>query len=377
MNNQTKKTNLIIVAFYASTTSGCDYATQTIEVLGENHIIIGFALGEPITWKDIFSSYKKRRIVEKHKQYTLFRPFFVLPGQRVMFIKQMNYFINAILLRTYISLFHPQKKKYFWFFEPFFMPIFLSIFSSYITIFDCVDYFFSTQQHFVSHMFFALQHATHVFVNSHTLYQQLRRYRSDITAVPLGFAYDLFHQKKVKHRKSSIKSLRIGFVGGIDDRLDFKLLYKTAQSLKDSSFIFVGKNYFSYTNTPPIVQSLYSLPNVTFVDEVRKSAIPAIIQSFDICLIPYDSKQPFNRYCFPMKIFEYFYYGKPVISTDILELRKFRNELFVVSSYKEMIQKIKLVMRNGWPLKTQKTQKLIAVQNSWERKLYSIENVIF
>lgn len=271
---------------------------------------------------------------------------------------------------------YTRKKKYFWCFEPFFMPTLFRVFSSYITVFDCVDYFLTVRQPFLSHMVFMLRHATHVFVNSFTLQRQYDRYRSHITVVPMGFAYRLFHQKQPNKKMVLAKSNRIGFVGGIDDRLDYELLYKVAQSLKNSSFIFVGKKYFSNINTPAVVQLLYSLPNVNFVDEVRKSEIPAIIKSFDICLIPYDSKQPFNRYCFPMKTLEYFFYGKPVISTDILELRKFRNELFVVRSYKEMIQKIKLVMRNGWPLKTQKIQKLIAVQNSWERKLYSIEKII-
>jgi len=376
MSKKTTKSNLIIVAFYASTTSGCDYATQTIEILGKRHTVIGFVLGEPITWRDIFSLDKKKTLVEKHKQYTFFRPFFVVPGQRVLLIKQLNLFINAILLRIYISMCYTRKKKYFWCFEPFFMPTLFRVFSSYITVFDCVDYFLTVRQPFLSHMVFMLRHATHVFVNSFTLQRQYDRYRSDITVVPMGFAYRLFHQKQPNKKVVLAKSNRIGFVGGIDDRLDYELLYKVAQSLKNSSFIFVGKKYFSDINTPAVVQLLSSLPNVNFVDEVRKSEIPAIIKSFNICLIPYDSKQPFNRYCFPMKTLEYFFYGKPVISTPIEELKRFPKFIRTGKTAAEWDYIIRELLSKPWPITFQKEERKIAEANSWDNKISVITRLI-
>ncbi|MFH0750163.1 MAG: glycosyltransferase [Candidatus Gottesmanbacteria bacterium] len=377
MSKQTKKHNLIIVAFYASMKSGCDYATQTIDILGKRHSVIGFALGEPITWRDIFSFGDKKRVVEEYKRYTIFRPFFVIPGQRLVFIKQMNLFVNAVLLRTFISIYHTQEKKYFWFFEPFFIPTMLRVFSSYITIFDCVDYFLTVQRPFLSHAISAIQRATHGFVNSYTLKKQLSRHRTDISVVPLGFAYDLFcHAQRVKEKKGT-KQVCIGYIGGIDERLDYKLLYNTARSLPTAIFVFVGTNYFSYNTAPRFFKLLYSLQNVTFIGEVSKLKIPAMIQSFDICLIPYDCKQLFNLYCFPMKTLEYFYYGKPVFATDIQELRRFNQELIIIHSYTELVHKIKYVMKKGWPQNIQKKQITHATRNSWEKKIHAIEQHIF
>ena len=369
MRGQTTHNYLIIVAFHAPTISGCDYATQTIEILGKRHRVIGLALGEPITWRDIFSSNNKKHIVEKHKQYTLFRPFFFVPGQRVLFIKQLNLFISAVLLSAYVSLFHAKKKKCFWFFEPFFMPTFFRVFSSYTTVFDCVDYFLTVQQPFLSHMIFMLRHATCVFVNSFALQKQYSSYRPDVTVVPLGFAYTLFHQKQFIPKRMVPGPKRIGFVGGIDDRLDYKLLYKTARVFKNSSFVFVGKNHFSNINTPPIVQALHSLSNVVFIDEVRKADVPARIQSFDICLIPYDSRQLFNRYCFPMKAFEYFYYGKPVVSTPIEELKRFPRFIHMGKTTSEWERNIRELLSKPWPNSYKRAQRELATTNRWERKI--------
>ena len=375
MTNRTETNSLIIVAFHAPTTSGCDYATQTIELLEKNNSTIGFVLGEPITWKDIFLSYRKKSIVEKIYQHTLFRPFFILPGQRIMVIKQMNYFINAMLLNIYVSLFHPQKKKYFWFFEPFFMPIFLPIFSSYITVFDCVDYFFSTQQPFRSHLLYSLHYAKHIFANSIALKNQMQRYRPDVSVVPLGFADRLFRYLRTK-KITKHKTLRVGFIGGIDGRIDYSLLFQVATALPNVEFVFIGTNHYGSVGFPPSVKRFFSLPNVHHQEEVAKSFIPEILSTFDIGIIPYNIKQSFNRFCFPMKLLEYFFVGIPVISTNIEEMKEYQDLVIVIKTSQEMILAINRIKEQGWDKKKKLRQRTIALQHSWEHKIRTIQKAI-
>lgn len=372
--NKHIKDQVVIVVFHASLLHGCDYAVQTIEILSKQNVVIGLALGDAITWKHLF--YRNRMpFVQKHKNTIIVRPFFLIPGQRLFVIKQINYQLNALLIWVYATLFLRLRKKYFWFFEPFFMPIFLRIFSSYITIFDCVDYFLSAKQPFLSHFIYSLKHASYVFINSYALKRKIRVFRPDATVVPLGFAHALFQKTQIR-RDVHHKPFSVGFIGGIDERLDYQLLYRVALALPSTKFIFVGKNYYSTTNPPPFAKLLFSLSNVHHHEEIAKSLVPTILTTFDVGIIPYDIQQPFNRFCFPMKILEYFFVGLPVISTNIEEIRKYRDLVVVIKTPQEMILEIKRIKEHGWSNKKKLKQQSVALQHSWEHKIQAIQKTI-
>ena len=60
-----------------------------------------------------------------------------------------------------------------------------------------------------------------------------------------------------------------------------------------------------------------------------------------------------------MKVFEYFYIMKPVVSTPILELKRpiFSDLIAIESEVKKMSEKINNILDNPWPIKNQRKQK--------------------
>jgi len=100
------------------------------------------------------------------------------------------------------------------------------------------------------------------------------------------------------------------------------------------------------------------------------------MEKFDICMIPYDISFDFNKYSYPMKIFEYFYVGKPVISTEIKELECFSDFVKMGENSKIWQLKINQLLSQAWPLKKSLTQKQISVKNSWANKLEKIYEFI-
>jgi len=110
-----------------------------------------------------------------------------------------------------------------------------------------------------------------------------------------------------------IKRPMIGYVGVISERIDFGLVEFLAQNRKDYSFVFVGP---FYGNVGDWVRRLKRLKNVFFLGERHYDEIPNYIASFDVCIIPHIVDE-FTLSNDPMKVYEYIYAGKPVVSTGI------------------------------------------------------------
>jgi len=77
-----------------------------------------------------------------------------------------------------------------------------------------------------------------------------------------------------------------------------------------------------------------------------------------------------------MKIFEYFYPGKPVVSTPILELKRLQPYVKIAKNAEEFKEEIKKILKEGWPKEYQQKQKKMAIANSWENKIEKISEVL-
>jgi hypothetical protein len=100
--------------------------------------------------------------------------------------------------------------------------------------------------------------------------------------------------------------------------------------------------------------------------------VKEMLKHIDIGMIPYDVSQEFNRYSYPMKLFEYFYMGKPVISTPIEELKRFPMYVYMGKSAREWIGGIEKLSSYSWPDMNQKEQRKLAQENSWVQKIDKI-----
>ena len=132
-----------------------------------------------------------------------------------------------------------------------------------------------------------------------------------------------------------------------------------------------------YRDTKRLIQELKSLKNIYLVPRTKsRLVIKEVIKNFDIGIIPYDVSHDFNRYCYPMKLFEYFYMGKPVISTPIDELKRFPKFVKIGESSIDWEKHIKSLLSMSWPVKYKEEQKKLAEENSWENKIEAINKVL-
>ncbi len=68
-----------------------------------------------------------------------------------------------------------------------------------------------------------------------------------------------------------------------------------------------------------------------------------------------------------MKIFEYFYLKKPVVSTPIEELKRFQPYVKIADNADKFSKEIKKILKDGWSKEYAQKQRELAIDNSWEK----------
>lgn len=247
-----------------------------------------------------------------------------------------------------------------------------------IKIYDLVDFAD------LRNIFNTTKKANLIFANSNVLYQFAKTISNKkIIKVPQGFDLASFsNDKKLKSLKPS-KKITISYIGSINFRFDFPLLHNLIQNNPQHNFIFWGpieylnKNLDSMYHLKTNINKFKKYKNVQFGQSDRKGVIK-VLEKTTIGIIPYNTLLDFNRNCYPMKLFEYFYMGLPVLSTGIEELYQYQNKNIIKISNNSRVwnKYINQIMNNGWPAQKRITQRKLAENNSWQEKIKKIEEGI-
>jgi len=75
-----------------------------------------------------------------------------------------------------------------------------------------------------------------------------------------------------------------------------------------------------------------------------------------------------------MKIFEYFYAGKPVIATPIKELKSeiFTDLIYTSNTKKQWQDDIEIILKKPWSNNKKIRQKKLSLDNQWKNKIHTI-----
>ena len=163
----------------------------------------------------------------------------------------------------------------------------------------------------------------------------------------------------------------IGFIGSIEYRTDFELLYKTAVHHKDKIVYMLGP----VAGNEHIKWGLTKLPNVVFEGPKHLHHLPAYLRYFDCCIIPYKINR-LTASIYPLKINEYLAAGKPVVATHFSDdIFTFRNQAYITDTHEEFITAIeKAIEENTINKKVARME--AASANSWEKRVEEFWKII-
>lgn len=115
---------------------------------------------------------------------------------------------------------------------------------------------------------------------------------------------------------ASLPHPRLGYLGPIYGRLNLPLLQSVLTMHPEWQFLCFGD-----TQALP-------LPSVHSVGWQKPSDLHAYVASFDVGVMPYDCFDEKNLHCAPLKVFDYFLAGLPVVSTPTIPLWEFADLIY-------------------------------------------------
>lgn len=161
----------------------------------------------------------------------------------------------------------------------------------------------------------------------------------------------------------------LGFVGTLEDRLDWDLIGRVADAFPDGSIVLIGREpapqpgegwYRAY-------QTAIAKPNVHRMGWRTQDQIAQYIASFDACLIPYLVDHPFNQASCPTKVMDYMATSRPVVTTALPECRLYDGLFSVAESGDEFVSAIKAIVAKGSDDGLAAERWRTARDSTWER----------
>jgi len=150
----------------------------------------------------------------------------------------------------------------------------------------------------------------------------------------------------------------IGFVGALYEWIDWELMRATAVALPDRDFVLVGP-----VDGRGDVARVADLPNVRLLGPRPYDRVPAYVQAFDVCWVPF-KQDAIGQAANPVKIYEYLALGKPVVTTPVADTESFGDLVYVAHDAAEMIAHLRAAQTSAAARAAARIA--FAQQNSWD-----------
>jgi glycosyltransferase involved in cell wall biosynthesis len=328
----------------------------------------------------IFNKFKKwsKGLRKIHENLYIYTPI-VMPFHNNRFMRA----INSILLRGQVNSIYRKlslKNPLYWTF----MPNTAGLFNKRNgkLIYYCVDNmsgFNGVDRHEINKMDAELtETADVVFTVSRKIYEEKKEINPNTYYMPHGVNYEHFAGgsrlglrdgmrcplEQYRDRGRPI----IGFYGLISkDWVDFGLVGYIAEKHPEWSIVMIGKVDVAKENLP-------QNKNIHYLGSIDYSVLPSYAHYFDVAMIPFNINE-LTKYCNPLKIYEYFAMGKPVVSTDIPEVRQFNGMVRIAKNQEEFIKGIEEALKEDNEELSLK-RKEFTKAGTWENRCYEIQKII-
>jgi glycosyltransferase involved in cell wall biosynthesis len=178
-----------------------------------------------------------------------------------------------------------------------------------------------------------------VFAGGYELGEAKSRLHDNVHVFGCGVDFHHFHQAHFAECAADLRSIpspRLGYIGVIDERLDYDLLRSLASAHPDASIVMIGP----VLKVDPVLLPI--MPNVYYLGARDYSVLPEYLAGIDVCLMPFALNDA-SRFINPTKTLEYLASGRPVISTPIRDVvRQFQDEVRIcdASQFPEEVRRI-------------------------------------
>jgi len=159
----------------------------------------------------------------------------------------------------------------------------------------------------------------------------------------------------------------IGYIGAVSPWLDQDLLAAAARAHPDWTLVLIGP-------VDTETSTLAGFPNIHLLGHRDYQLLPSYLKGFDAAVIPFRVNE-LTRGVNPVKLYEYLAAGKPVVSSDLPEVRAFGEMVALARTPEEFVQKLEEELRGDSPGKVSARLEM-AVRHSWTARASTVEELI-
>lgn len=150
----------------------------------------------------------------------------------------------------------------------------------------------------------------------------------------------------------------IGYYGAIADWIDLGLLDYLAAERPDWSFVLIGDIFVGD------LRGLDTRKNVHIPGRKPYEEMPRYLYHFDVCVIPFRLNEVTHAVD-PVKLYEFFAGGKPIVATPLRELSHYADHLYFGRDPDSFLQQIEVALRED-DATLREERRTLATQNDWK-----------
>lgn len=178
-------------------------------------------------------------------------------------------------------------------------------------------------------------------------------------------AYDKELFKKDIQKEIKLLHKNITYIGTVDDWFDFNSVCSFAEKNKEYYIYIIGPVSYLLNEKKKEIEEKYK--NIIFVGAVEHDLVPSYINESDVLIMPFILND-LIRCVDPVKVYEYLYLKKPVVSTYWEELSQFKNMMYFYDYNKNNFEEIITeALKKGF--KKSKDYNKIIIESNWENRV--------
>ncbi len=211
---------------------------------------------------------------------------------------------------------------------------------------------------------FVRNRASIILAASHEVFKKMKVWNDNTYYLPNGVDISRFSKRLPSPDEyASIPRPRIIYVGALEHWFDLKLTYEVACNLKDYSFILIGHPRID-------MHELDSLPNVYSLGRKDYDEVPKYLQHSDVGIIPFQIND-LTHSISPIKLYEYFAAGLPVVSVRLKEVEHLNSPAYLACNPNEFSIYVQLAVANR---KVEECYEFARI-NTWEARYIRLKEI--
>ena len=159
----------------------------------------------------------------------------------------------------------------------------------------------------------------------------------------------------------------LGYYGAIAEWMDFDLLDILAEELTDAKLVLIGPVARSVSKRVKKLLQCHS--NIVVLPARKQLELIPFLKRFDVCLIPFVTNAVTDAVS-PVKLFEYFSAGKPVVTTNMPECAKY-TPVHIANDHRQFVDLIRNIL-SGASTKLDMKARQLALDNTWKHRVQQI-----